>query len=158
MCVQLSHAVVDDSLRPHGLLPARILCPWNFPGKNTRVSYHFLLLDLPHSGIESKAPAVFPALHVDSSPLCCLGSLKNTELDLNVQRHFILEIENISETYQSVLPLLTWNKDSKILASNVKGVLLNFLWRLASKSVVSMRVENKFNTFYHEDLALQLLQ
>ena len=22
-------------LRPHGLLPARLLCPWNSPGKNT---------------------------------------------------------------------------------------------------------------------------
>ena len=30
-------------LRPHGVLPARLLCPWNFPGKNTRVGCHFLL-------------------------------------------------------------------------------------------------------------------
>ena len=27
--------VVSDSLRPHRLLPARLLCPWDFPGKNT---------------------------------------------------------------------------------------------------------------------------
>ena len=31
------------SLRPHGLLPSRLLCPWNFPGKNTGVGCHFLL-------------------------------------------------------------------------------------------------------------------
>ena len=37
-----SHLVVSDSLRPHGLQPARLLCPWNFPGKNTGVSCHFL--------------------------------------------------------------------------------------------------------------------
>ena len=30
-------------LQPHGLSPARLLCPWEFPGKNTGVSYHFLL-------------------------------------------------------------------------------------------------------------------
>ena len=30
-------------LWPHGLEPARVLCPWDFPGKNTRVSCHFLL-------------------------------------------------------------------------------------------------------------------
>ena len=24
-------------LRPHGLKPTRLLCPWNFPGKNTGV-------------------------------------------------------------------------------------------------------------------------
>ena len=30
-----SHSDVSDSLRPHGLQPARLLCPWDFPGKNT---------------------------------------------------------------------------------------------------------------------------
>ena len=28
---------------PHGLQPARLLCPWDFPGKNTWVGYYFLL-------------------------------------------------------------------------------------------------------------------
>ena len=28
---------------PHGLQPARFLCSWNFPGKNTGVSCHLLL-------------------------------------------------------------------------------------------------------------------
>ena len=34
---------VSDSLRPRGLQPTRLLCPWNFPGKNTGVGCHFLL-------------------------------------------------------------------------------------------------------------------
>ena len=34
---------MSDSLRPHGLSPARLLCPWNFPGKNAGVGFHFLL-------------------------------------------------------------------------------------------------------------------
>ena len=29
-------------LRPHGLQPTRILCSWDFPGKNTRMNRHFL--------------------------------------------------------------------------------------------------------------------
>ena len=29
--------------RPHGLQPTKLLCPWNFPGKNTGVGCHFLL-------------------------------------------------------------------------------------------------------------------
>ena len=29
-------------LQPHGLWPARLLCPWNSPGKNTGVGCHFL--------------------------------------------------------------------------------------------------------------------
>ena len=39
----LSHSVMSKSLQPHGPYPARLLCPWNFPGKNTRVACHFLL-------------------------------------------------------------------------------------------------------------------
>ena len=30
-------------LQPHGLLPAKFLCPRDFSGKNTRVGCHFLL-------------------------------------------------------------------------------------------------------------------
>ena len=36
----LSHSVVSNSLQSHGLYPAGLLCPWDFPGKNTRVSGH----------------------------------------------------------------------------------------------------------------------
>ena len=38
-----SGPVVSDSVQPHGLEPARLLCPWDFPGKNTGVEYHSLL-------------------------------------------------------------------------------------------------------------------
>ena len=34
-------AIVSDSLRCHGLYPTRLLCPWDFPGKNTGVGCHF---------------------------------------------------------------------------------------------------------------------
>ena len=37
-CAVLSRSVVSDSLQPHRLQPARLLCPWNFSGKNTAVS------------------------------------------------------------------------------------------------------------------------
>ena len=36
-------SVVSDSVRPHGLQPSRLLCPWDSPGKNTGVGCHFLL-------------------------------------------------------------------------------------------------------------------
>ena len=39
----LSCSVLSDSLRPHGQYPARLLCPWDFPGKNTGVGSDFLL-------------------------------------------------------------------------------------------------------------------
>ena len=34
---------MSDSLQSHGLWPTRLLSPWDFPGKSTGVSYHFLL-------------------------------------------------------------------------------------------------------------------
>ena len=33
-----------DPQWPHGLQPSRLLCPWDFPGKNTGVGCHCLLL------------------------------------------------------------------------------------------------------------------
>ena len=39
----VSHSAVSNSLQPSGLWPARLLCPWNSPGKNTRVGSHPLL-------------------------------------------------------------------------------------------------------------------
>ena len=39
----VSRSVVSDSLWPHGLYLARLLCPWGSPGKNTGVCCHALL-------------------------------------------------------------------------------------------------------------------
>ena len=38
-----SCSVMSDSLQPYGLHPARLLCPWNSPGKNTGEGSHSLL-------------------------------------------------------------------------------------------------------------------
>ena len=47
-------SVMSDSWRPHELQPARLLCPWNIPGKNTGVGCHFFSSPggLPDPGIE----------------------------------------------------------------------------------------------------------
>ena len=58
-------------LQPHGLQPARLLCPWDFPGENTRVGYHFLL-----QGIFPTQRLNLYLLYweVGSFPLSCLGN------------------------------------------------------------------------------------
>ena len=43
LCAVFSCSVMSNSLRPRGLQPTRLLCPWNFPGKNTGACCHFLL-------------------------------------------------------------------------------------------------------------------
>ena len=70
-CV-LSHAVVSNSLPPHGLQSTRLLCPWNFPGKNTHVGCHSLLQGMVLT--QGLNPGL---LHwqADSLPLSHQGSL-----------------------------------------------------------------------------------
>ena len=64
-------SVVSRSLWLHRLQPARLLCPWNFPGKSNGVGCHFLLQE-----IEPKFPASlawagwFLTTEQLGSPLC----------------------------------------------------------------------------------------
>ena len=41
-----SCSVMSDSLQPHGLKPAKLLCPWDFPGRNTGLGCHALLREI----------------------------------------------------------------------------------------------------------------
>ena len=72
VCAQsLSHS---DSLQPHGLQPTRLLCPWDFPGKNTG------WVPKPSSRASSQPRDWTCVLHLlhwqaDSLPLRHLGSL-----------------------------------------------------------------------------------
>ena len=46
-------SVMSNSLWPHGLQPIRLLCPWDFPAKNTGVGCHFLhQRNPPNPGVE----------------------------------------------------------------------------------------------------------
>ena len=45
-------------LGPHGLQPARLLCPWDFPGKSTGVGCCFLLQGSPDPGIKPASAAL----------------------------------------------------------------------------------------------------
>ena len=58
---------MSDSLRPHGLQPTRLLCPWCFPGKNTGVGCHFFLQGI-FPGQGSK-PCLLSLLHWQASSL-----------------------------------------------------------------------------------------
>ena len=53
----------------------RLLCPWDSPGKNTRVDCHFLLQEIfPTQGL-NPASLVSPALQAGSLPLAPSGNL-----------------------------------------------------------------------------------
>ena len=64
-CAGLSHSVVSDSLQPHRLQPAQLLCPYKF----SRQEYWRVLprpppSGLPNSGIEPR----YPVRQADSLP------------------------------------------------------------------------------------------
>ena len=66
---------MSEFLQPYGLQPTRVLCPWDFSGKNTGVVCHALLQgDLPNPGIEPRSPA----LQVDSLTSEPPGGATNT--------------------------------------------------------------------------------
>ena len=60
-------SVVSDSVRPHGLNPTRLPCPWDSPGKNTGVGCHFLLQCMKVKS-ESEVAQLCPTL---SDPTDC---------------------------------------------------------------------------------------
>ena len=50
-----------ESLQPHGLWPARLLCPWDSPIKNAGVDFHALLQGIFQTQ-GSNPHLMFPAL------------------------------------------------------------------------------------------------
>ena len=62
---------MSDSLQPHGQQPTRLLCPWDFPGKNTGVGCHFLLPGIfltrgLNSGLPHCRQMLYPLSHQKS--------------------------------------------------------------------------------------------
>ena len=77
-------------LWPHRLVPTRLLCPWNFPGKNTGAHCHFLLQDPPDPVIELTS-LVSPALAGGFFTPCHLGST----FSVGIERKWIITFKSI---------------------------------------------------------------
>ena len=58
---------MSDSVQPQRRQPTRLLCPWDFPGKNTGVGCHFLLQCMKGKS-ESEVAQSCPTL---SDPMDC---------------------------------------------------------------------------------------
>ena len=75
-CKSVSCSVMSNSLWPYGLQPTRLLCPWNFPGKNTGVGGHSLLQGIfPTQGSNPDLPSSiagrFFTVWAPGKPLMC---------------------------------------------------------------------------------------
>ena len=78
-----SRSVVSDSLPPHELQPTRLLCPWDFPGKNTEVGCHSLLQGI--FLIQGSNPRLL-CWQLDSLPLSQQGGPQGLSTVLNKWR------------------------------------------------------------------------
>ena len=78
VCVLFAQSCLCPTPRdPHGLYPVKLLCPWDFPGKNAGVSYHaFLQVIFQTQGIEPMSPALQADSLPSKPPKCCLSSQK----------------------------------------------------------------------------------
>ena len=89
------HACVHAQLwlfATHKLLPSRLLRPWDFPGKNTRVGCHFLLQRI--FSTQGSNPSLLSLLHwqEDSLPSSHLG-IHGPQYNLfksNILLHFLV--------------------------------------------------------------------
>ena len=84
-------SVMSDSLPLDGLQPARLLCPWGSPGKNTRLGGHVLLqgifltqrsnLSLQTAGLASGFFSISGTWEAPNNPLStALEVIKKTEM------------------------------------------------------------------------------
>ena len=79
----LSRSVVSDSLRPHGLQPARLLCPWGFPRQEYWSGLPCPPLgDLPNPGIKCRSPA----LQAEKPKNTGVGSLSLLQRNFPIQQ------------------------------------------------------------------------
>ena len=80
LCCVLSRSVMSNSLRPHGLQPARLLFPWGFSRQEYWSGLLFPPPDLPNPGIEPRSPA----LQADSLPCDLPGKPLKKDSFLNM--------------------------------------------------------------------------
>ena len=100
-CCGLFAILCPTLLQPHGLWPSRLLCPWNFPDKNTGMGCHFLLL------------GIFPTQGLNPSLMCpaLAGRFFST-----------------STTWETIVPLTIDNEDPKehFLRTKVNSLIVIF--------------------------------
>ena len=152
--------VVSDSLWPHGWQPARLLCPWDFPNKNTGVGCHFLLQEI--SLTQESNPCLLCFLHwqENSVPLCHLGSptyvfsgeyiFTITEISKIVMDGAcsLLQQYELFQTFVSIniLKIFFWVECNSCY--HLQSILHNFIWLIFSQqqSVQSLSHVQLFET------------
>ena len=123
----MNHSVVSDSLRPRGLQPTRLLCPWDFPGKNTGAGCHFLLQGIFPT--QESNPGLLHCRQTQAYVSACVCYIKSMYSLANMSKGALLLPP--SDVYvRSFLYLLYFNKTllykSSEQSSLISGPRLNY--------------------------------
>ena len=148
---QSTHSVVSDSLRPCGLLPTRLLCLWDSPGKSTGVGCHFLLQEIfPTQALNPGLPhcrqTLYHLSHKGSSPRskCVLI------LWLQSRSIVILEPPKIKSATVSTFPSSISHEVVGLDAMNVECLFVNRFLNVEFKLVFSspLLIKRLFSSFF----------
>ena len=132
-------SVMSNSLWPHGLWPTRLLSPWNFPDRNTRLGSHFLLQgSFP---MQRSHPRLLGLLHwqADSLPLSHLLIKRrnlDAERDTQMEPHVKTRGKEGHQQAKSVLghqqPGERPGASHSLLSSGRQSLVLLTAWRWTS--------------------------
>ena len=123
------------SLWSHGLQPARLLCPWNSPGKNTGVGCHFFLQGnfltqglncLSHQGSWEMSQIKHhkvQCLHLASCKLWHSSNFFSSCRD-----PWDLSPASVNLKMQKILQSFDWGRDCCREKANLDSMLEMFLW------------------------------
>ena len=116
---------MSNSVGPHRQQPTRLLCPWDSPGKNTRVGCHFLLQCMKVKS-ESEVAQSCPTLRnpMDCKPARLLCPWDSSGKNTGVGCHFLLQCmkgKSESEVAQSCLTLSD-PMDCSLPGSSIHGI------------------------------------
>ena len=122
MCVSVVQQCL--TLQPHGLQPARLLCPWDFPSKNTGVDCHSLLQGIvPTQGSNPGLPYSRQILYLLSHQGNQSVRIPNKQIRTNASHSS------------------TWEPTNQILAEKAKWIAVChlFLWKQGRRRKASER-------------------
>ena len=143
-------SIVSDSSWRYGLSPARLLCPWDSPGKNTGVGCHFLL------------PGIFLAQgwnphllywQANSLPLSHQGSPRRQDTE-PVKRYWF-ELEKLYQCKQKWSDHTEWEAEFRIF-HNQFYILVFSLPEMSVKKTHDSFLTSLLHNFFDHSSALPL--
>ena len=143
VCCVFSCSVVSDSFQPCELQPTRLLCPWNFPGKNAGRGSHFLLQGIfPTQGLN---PHVLCLLHwqVGSLPLVLPGKPQQ-QIE---GRWFYFFLPNTDSLYLLSCLIALARTSSTMLTEVVRDDIL-VLFLILGESICSFTINYEVNQIF----------